>query len=617
VSGATSPRAATAPAAALAERRRRLALVGVVFGLAFLSVGLRLLGMVDWSRAAERPGPGVLAATANAAPTPDYAEEGGPEPAPAALAGRGRAEITDRHGVLLATSLSVPSLHADPSVIADKDEAARRFASVLHGVDAKALAERLKAKRKFAWVKHQITPQEQKAVLELGIPGIGFRGAPHRVYPKQNLTSHLLGFVDLDGRGIAGVERAMDDRLTNGAYKGSLALSLDLRVQQIVRDELLGAFTRFRAKGAAGMVLDARTGEVLAMVSLPDFDPNRPPDTNAGTKERPGTQTEEDRARLLNRVTGGTYELGSLFKIFTAAVALDSGHVRLHDSFDATEPLRIKGATIRDDHAKRRRLTVPECFMYSSNICTAKMAFSAGGAGAMDGFFRRLGFYEKPDIELPQVELGTPQVPRQWKDITVATASFGHGIAVSPFQFVNAVAGLVRGDGTWAKPTLVRRGGPGGQPPGLLPGPVGPGTVEDLRWLMWLTVDKGTGTQAKQAAYLVGGKTGTADKPKENGRGYQQGVVIASFAGVFPIEAPRYVVLAMIDEPRGDKGTHGYRYGGWTAAPVVGNVIDRIGPLLGVGPSAPEARRPFADRLQVTKVEGQREERLAAVGPPR
>jgi cell division protein FtsI (penicillin-binding protein 3) len=616
VSAAGEPAAPASAAPALAERRRRLGLLGVVFALAFLSVGLRLLSMVDWSRGGELPGGGgVLAATANAAPTPDFAEdeEGGAPPVAATGAGRVRAEVTDRNGVLLATSLSVPSLHADPSVIADKDAAARRFASVLHGVDAEALAQRLKAKRRFAWVKHQITPQEQKAVLELGIPGIGFQSAPHRIYPKQNLTSHVLGFVDLDGRGIAGVERAMDDRLSLGARKGALALSLDLRVQQILRDELLSAFTRFRAKGAAGLVLDSRTGDVLAMVSLPDFDPNRPPNTD----ER--TQTEADKARLLNRVTGGTYELGSLFKVFTAALALDSGRVAMHDSFDATEPLRIKGAVIRDDHAKRRWLTVPECFMYSSNICTAKMAFAAGGADAMGAFFKRLGFYDKPDIELPQPELGNPQVPKKWKDITTATASFGHGIAISPFQFVNAVAGLVRDDGAWARPTLLRRGGPGGQGAAVLPGPVRPGTADDLRWLLWLTVEKGTGTQAKQAAYLVGGKTGTADKPKEKGqgRGYQQGVVIASFAGVFPIEAPRYVVLAMIDEPRGDKATHGYRYGGWTAAPVVGNVIDRIGPLLGVGPSEPAARRPFADRLQVTRGEGQWEERLAAVGPAR
>lgn len=609
----------TDPAPLLAAGRRRLRVVGVAFGLAFASIGLRLVDMVEWGgaggaggedgAAAAVVGGGVLTGTANAALPPAAFLAGA-----GAYSATARAEITDRNGILLATNLRVPSLHIDPSVVADKDAVAARLAAVLDGVDAAALARRMRVSgRREVPVKHQVTPAEQARVLELGVPGIGFESSLHRVYPKQGLTSHVLGYVDIDNRGLAGVERFLDERLSpgGGAARGPVALSLDLRVQQVVREELLAAYQRFRAKGAAAVVLDTRSGEVLAMVSLPDFDPNRP-----------GGATDEQR---LNRVTGGTYELGSLFKIFTAGLALDSGRISMADRFDATQPLKIGRFTIRDDHAKKRWLTVPECFIHSSNICTAKMAFASGGELAVQEFFKRLGFYEKPDIELPQLELGRPQAPKRWAEVTTATVSFGHGIAVSPFQFADAMSGLLGSGegGHWSRPTLLARrpglaGAAGPAAPSPRAAPVGPGVAEDLRWLLWLTVEKGTGTEAKGPAYLVGGKTGTADKPAEQGqgRGYRKGAVLASFVGAFPIERPRYLVLAVLDEPQGDKGTHGYRYGGWTAAPVVGAVVDRIGPLLGVRPSDEAAGRAFEGRLVTTKVAGEREERLAAAGGP-
>ena len=574
----------------LAERRRRLTLLGVVFGLGFASIGLRLLDMVDWRRELQES-PSALApvATAVAEPTPS------PEDAAPVY----RAEITDRNGELLATNVLVPSLYLDPSVLTDREGTARKLASTLSEVDEKQLLERFRPKRHFAWVKHQITPEEQRAVLELGIPGIGFKNAPHRVYPKRELTSHVVGFVNIDSQGLAGVERAMDDRLSAGASKGPLALGLDLRVQQIVREELFSAFVRFRAKGASAIVLDTATGEVLSMVSLPDFDPNHP--------------DEASDDQRLNRNTGGTYELGSLLKVFTSAMALDSGTVPLTRSFDATQPFAVGRHLIHDDHAKRRWLSVPECFMYSSNICMAQMAFAAGGAKAMQPFFEKVGFLEKPDIELPQAELGNPQIPKRWPDITVATASFGHGIAISPFQYVSGMAGLVSGP-RWVKPTLLRR--EPGDFVASLPSPVSARTEADLRWLLWLTVQKGTGEKAKQANYLIGGKTGTADKPglKGQGRGYHTGAVLASFIGVFPVEAPRYLVLVLLDEPHGDASSKGLHYAAWTAAPVVGVIVDRIGPLLGVRPSDPKANDAFAERLVVTKLEGRKEERLAALG---
>jgi cell division protein FtsI (penicillin-binding protein 3) len=252
--------------------------------------------------------------------------------------------------------------------------------------------------------------------------------------------------------------------------------------------------------------------------------------------------------------------------------------------------------------------------MYSSNICMAQMAFAAGGAKTMQPFFEKVGFFEKPDIELPQAELGSPQVPKRWPDITVATASFGHGIAISPFQYVSGMAGLMGGP-RWIKPTLLRR--EPGDFVASLPPPVSARTAADLRWLLWLTVQKGTGEKAKQANYLIGGKTGTADKPglKGQGRGYHTGAVLASFIGVFPVEAPRYLVLAVLDDPHGDASSKGLHYAAWTAAPVVGVIVDRIGPLLGVRPSDPKANDAFAERLVVTKLEGRKEERLAALGP--
>jgi cell division protein FtsI (penicillin-binding protein 3) len=575
---------------ALAERQRRLGLVAVCFALGFLSVALRLLSMVDWHQGGDLGG-GVLAASANAAASPDQGDE------PAV-----RAEITDRNGVLLATNLNVPSVEVNPSAILDKDEAARRFASVLRGVDAKQLAERLHARGhlQFAWIKRQITPEEQKAVLELGIPSTKFSYAPKRVYPKQNLASHVVGVVNVDNGGQFGLEKGMNDRLGKGAAKGPLALSLDMRVQQIVREELFSAFVRFKAAGAGGIVLDVETGEVLAMVSLPDFDPNRPE-----------TATQDQLS--FSRVTGGTYELGSVFKAFSSAMALDSGAVSMYEEVDAIKPLYIGGFVINDDHALKRYLTVPECFVHSSNICTAKMVFKSGGGAAMESFLRKIGLYDKPNIELPQNELGKPRTPGNWKDLTTATVSFGHSIAISPFQYVDALSGLVRGDG-WARPTLLRRDGP----VPLEPSPISARTMADLRWLMWLTVEKGTATKAKQAAYLIGGKTGTADKAGEKkkgeAKGYRKGSVIASFVGVFPIEKPRYVVLAMLDEPQGDKSTHGFRYGGWTAAPVVGAIVDRMGPLLGIMPSEPTAQHALFDRLIVTKGAREGDERLAALG---
>jgi cell division protein FtsI (penicillin-binding protein 3) len=543
----------------------RLRIVAVGFAIAFGSIGLRLIDMVDWDRSGA-PAQALLSPAADQGVLVDEDAE--------------RAEIVDRNGVVLATNIRVPGVHADPSLLADKAKAARQLAAILPGVDAAELQARLEAGRRFAWVKHRITPEEQRAVLELGLPGVAFSMADQRVYPKERLTSHVTGFVDVDNRGRAGIERYFDDRLRQGGEP--VALSLDMRIQQIVRDELSDAYHRYQAIGANAMVLDRVTGELLAMVSLPDFDPNRVGDVR--------------RIEYLNRNTGEVYELGSVFKVLTLAAALDSGQVTLHDKFDATGKLQIGRFRIGDDHAKNRWLSVPEIFEYSSNIGTARIAFAAGGGPLLEGFFRRVGLYAPPDIEI--TEAVRSRTPKRWPDVTVATTAFGHGIAVTPLQFIDAAGGLV-GDGTRVPTTLVKRSATTELPRTRY---VDPHTADLMHWLMWLVVEQGSGTRAKLDSYLIGGKTGTAEK--SNGRGYSKDKVLASFLAAFPIDAPRYVVLVSFDEPKGDASTHGLRYGGWTAGPVAAAIIDRIGPVLGVPPTPPEVAQNMRARLAALQPAG-------------
>ena len=536
----------------LALGRRRLKLLACVFAAGFAGIALRLAEMVD-------PAPATAAARSA-------------EPAPVVETGA-RADILDRNGIVLATTIRVPGVYADPSLLPDKVLAARQLAAILDGVSAEDLARRFAASRRFAWIKHRITPEEQEAVLNLGLPGVQFNIAEHRVYPKERLAAHLTGFVDIDNRGLAGIERFLDQRLREKA--DPVRLSIDARVQQIVREELLQAYSRFRAIGGNAMIYDPAAGELLAMVSLPDFDPNRVGDVS--------------RIEYLNRNTGEVYELGSVFKILTIAMALDSGKVGLGDRFDATGKLQIGRFRIGDDHAKNRVLAVPEIFQYSSNIGTARMAFAAGGAEPLETFFRKLGFYQPPQIEITEVV--RPRTPRRWADVTVATTSFGHGLAVTPLQFVDAVGGIVI-DGERVPPTLLRREA-GAEPPRTRY--VKASTADAMRWLMWLGVEHGTGERARLASYTLGGKTGTAEKPGRGG--YSADRVLASFIGAFPIQAPRYLVFVALDEPQGDAGTHGYRYGGWTAAPVVAAIIDRIGPLLNVPPTSPAVGAAMRQRL--------------------
>ncbi len=485
----------------------------------------------------------------------------------------GRADILDRNGVLLATTLRTPSLYANPRVLLDPEEAAKKLTTVLPDLSYNVLIQKLISKRSFAWLKRGLTPLQQHQVNSLGIPGLGFLDEYRRIYPQADLTSHIVGFCGIDNVGLSGIESRYNAELTAPDRLGqAISLSLDIRVQNVLHNELSEAVKTFQAVGAAGVVMDVESGEILAMVSLPDFDPNRFSEANAESR--------------FNRASLGIYEMGSTFKAFTVAAALDTGIINLKSRYDATNPLRVARYWIRDDHAKNRWLSVPEIFIYSSNIGAAKMALDLGG-DRQKAFLDKLGLLSPSTVELPEV--AKPMWPQPWREDSTMTVGFGHGIAVSPIKIAAAIASLVNG-GYRIDETLIRGKSVSAKPGDRVksvsakPGDrvVSAHTSKMMRALLRLVVTDGTGSQAEAVGYSVGGKTGTAEKPGK--RGYRRDALISSFVGVFPSVAPRFLVLAVLDEPKGTKATHGFAGGGWTAAPTVSRVISKIGPMLDVMP---------------------------------
>jgi cell division protein FtsI (penicillin-binding protein 3) len=515
--------------------RSRLLFGAAMFALAFLVIAVRLMSVALLADGAE---PRLSTLTSNGAL---------PE----------RGEIRDRNGMVLATNLVTASLYARPDQIIDVDEAVTKLSQVFPDIDPIDLVEKLTSGRSFVWIKRGLTPRQHEAVNRLGLPGFEFQREERRVYPQGRLTAHIVGFADVDNHGLAGIEQSFDETLRQGGQP--VTLSIDVRIQNILREELSAAIKDFSAIGGAGILLDIRTGEILGMVSLPDFDPNEA-----------GTAPEEAR---FNRNALGVYEMGSTFKIFNTAMALDGGVVTLEDGFDARKPIRIGGYTITDFKPKNRWLTVPEIFMYSSNIGSAKMAEEAG-TERQQLFMNRLGFFKPVPLELP--ERGKPIYPSDWKPINTMTIAYGHGIAVTPLHLVSGVAAMV--DGGLLRPmTLMKRDSSDPAPGRRV---VREETSEKMRQLLRLVVQGGTGKFADVAGYIVGGKTGTADKQK--GSGYNSGTRVASFVGAFPMSDPRYAFLIMVDEPKPNERSHGYATGGWVAAPAVHNIIERMAPLVGL-----------------------------------
>jgi len=482
-----------------------------------------------------------------------------------------RPRILDRNGQTLAMDIEVQSLFAEPKIIENPDETYEALLTVLPELDFDKSMRRLKSGQGFIWLKREITPRQQADILALGLPGIGFRTESQRFYPASETASHILGHTNIDNQGIAGIEKYLDDTWLRELHSSGFALkkelepvklSVDLRVQHYVREALATAMEKYRAIAAAGVVLDVNTGEIVAMSSLPDYNPNNPVDA-----------LKKDR---LNRMSAGLFEMGSTFKTFTTAMALDSGRVNLRSRFDARKPLKIGRFTINDFHGKKRVLSVPEVFIYSSNIGTAKMADVVGIEGHKE-FLTRLGLLSKMEgLELP--EIAKPTQPKKWKKVNSITISYGHGVSTTPLQTAVAAAALVNG-GKLIQPTLFPRTVE--QANQVAKQVMKPSTTDAMRYLMRLNVLKGSGKRAEVPGFLVGGKTGTAEKVV-NGR-YSNKVRFNAFLSAFPVNDPRYVVLVVVDEPKPEKGKR-YATAGMNAAPVVGEIVKRAAPLLGVEP---------------------------------
>jgi cell division protein FtsI (penicillin-binding protein 3) len=553
---------------ALEACRTRLLVTGALFAFVFTVVALRVTDVALFGGGAAEPYIGRFHVATPPAPS--------------------RADIIDRTGELLATTLDSPSLYANPKQVIDAAEAARKLCQVFPKLDGAEVYAKLTSGKSFVWVKRHLTPREQYDVNQLGIPGLEFEHEDRRVYPDRSLMAHVVGYTGIDNAGFAGIERGLDDVLKQRTEP--LQLSIDLRLQYILHEELQRVIDDFTARGGAGLIMDVNTGEILAMASLPDFDPNRP---GAPDPDHPTIPLAD---RMFNRNTLGVYELGSIFKIFTVAMALDDGTSTLTSTYDATHPIRIGRFTISDYHGKHRVLSVPEILMYSSNIGAARMAVAAG-AERQQEFLARLGLLKTPKIEISEV--AAPHYPAKWREVNVMTIAFGHGISVTPLSFATAASALVNG-GILRQPTLVKLP-TGHAPPGQQV--ISPKTSEQMRKLMRLVVEHGTGTMAAAPGYVVGGKTGTADKIQ--GRHYAERKLLSSFVGVFPINDPKYLVLTMVDEPHPNKQSHGYATAGWTVAPATSRIIQRIAPLLGVQPvdeAAPEVQRA----LMVESLQGKR-----------
>jgi cell division protein FtsI (penicillin-binding protein 3) len=536
----------------------RVGLIMLCFGALFLTLSGRVLYLAMGS---EEP-VGLRRATADATSA-------------------ARPDIIDRNGEVLATDVRSVSVFAEPRKILDKDEAVELLTAVLPDLNAKDLRDRFERRRGFVWVKREITPRQQAEVHRLGIPGVGFVPENKRVYPNGTAAAHVLGFANIDNIGIAGIEKYIDQKglidPTGAGLNAStrdlapVQLSIDLRVQHALRDELTIGMARFKAKAAAGSIIDVNTGEVVATVSLPDFDPSN--------------QADALDPNRINRINVGVFEMGSTFKALTVAMALDSGRFNVNSTFDARSALRYGRHTINDFHAKNRIMTVPEVFIYSSNIGTARMALQLGVEHHRN-FLRRAGQLDRLRTELP--ESAEPIVPGRWGELNTMTIAFGHGLAVAPLQAAMATAALMNG-GNLIPPTFIKRSEE--QAKAVATRLVKPETSEAMRYVMRLNAERGSAGKAAVPGFYVGGKTGTAEKVV-NGR-YSKTRLFTTFMAVAPSDNPRYLFMTIYDEPQGLPETHGFATSGWNASPTTGRIIERVAPLLGISPRFEAPDRPF------------------------
>ncbi|RXF74374.1 penicillin-binding protein 2 [Hansschlegelia zhihuaiae] len=525
----------------------RLRLAAIAFGLIYLAIVARLVQYA-------------------VAPNLDTVER-----VAQAVAAVSRPDIVDRNGMVLATDVKVSSLYAEPKNIIDVDEAVDLLAQALPDLNQKDLRAKLSTKKGFVWLKREISPREQVAVFRLGIPGVAFVQENKRVYPNGAEVAHVLGFADVDNKGIAGIEKYFDTSgLTaaaaaaagQGGRMAPIHMALDIRVQHAVRDELMAGMKKFKAIAASAAIADVETGEIVSLVSLPDYDPNNP--------------TDALKPEAINRVNVGVFEMGSTMKAMTIAMALDSGKVSLQSRFDARGNLRYGRFTIHDFHPTRRILSVPEVFIHSSNIGTARIALTMG-VDAHKAFLKKMGQLDRLQTELP--ESARPIVPYKWGELNTITISFGHGVAIAPIQSVMGVSALVNG-GWLIKPTFLQRSLEEARASGTKV--LKESTSTQMRYLMRLNAEKGSAKKADIPGYRVGGKTGTAEKVI--GGRYSKTKNLTAFTAVFPMDKPRYMLLVVLDEPKSLPETHGFATSGWNVVPVGGKMVERVAPLLGVAP---------------------------------
>lgn len=466
-----------------------------------------------------------------------------------------RADIVDRNGVVIATSLPTVSLFAYPHEILDIDEAVDKISSIFNEINKEELKKKIESSTKFLWIKRNLSPLQEQAVLNFGIPGLHFLKTERRVYPDKNLLSHVIGGTDVDNIGIAGIEKVFDDALREST--NPLVLSMDVKIQYAVHDELQKSIDEFHAIGGAAVVMNIATGEIISLVSLPDFDPNKKSDP-------------KDKARF-NMVTSSAIEPGSSAKIFNTAMALETGRITPFTRYDARFPLKIGRFTIHDFRGKSTFLSVEEILKYSSNIGSGRIAMDVG-ASKQKAFFKKIGMLDPVSCEL--IETQRPLFPHQWSEASAITIAFGHGIAVSPLHLITIFSGIIN-DGVLNDPTLLKHAN-------RVPGKriVSSKTSKLLNALIRLNVTEGTNRFAEVKGYCVGGKSGTAEKQK--GGKYLKHSNYCGFIGAFPMTSPKYSIYVVLDEPKASAKTYGYATAGWNAAPTAGRIIKRIGPMLNV-----------------------------------
>ncbi|NRA98644.1 MAG: penicillin-binding protein 2 [Rhodobacteraceae bacterium] len=489
-----------------------------------------------------------------------------------------RADIVDRQGRVLATNLTTNALYAQPPAMIDKARTAAELARIFPDLDEETLLNQFSGKRKFLWVKRRISPEQQQAVHDIGEPGLQFGPREMRLYPNGKLAAHILGGAGFGREGVssaevvgrAGVEKAFDERLRDPSGQGEpLQLSIDLTIQDAIERVLYGGMKLMNAKGASAVLMDIHSGEVVSMASLPDFDPNHRP--------RPLVAGDPGDSPLFNRAVQGVYELGSVFKVFTAAQALELGLINPTTIIDTSGPMKVSGFPIREFRNKDYgEVDITEILVNSSNRGTARLALMIGGERQKE-FLGQLGFLEPTPIEMIEGPSGTPLFPKRWSEISTVTISYGHGISSSPLHLAAGYATIFNG-GTKVTPTLLKQDT-------VVPGER---VIEErhaivLRDMVRQIVTRGTASFGEVEGYFVGGKTGTADKPKPRG-GYYEDRVIATFASVFPTYDPKYVLIVTLDEPVETSGKEPRRTAGWTAVPVAAEIIRRTAPLLGVFP---------------------------------